>query len=335
MFRLKSIVMAATGAFLLAGVLFYGSYQSFLATPLAIETPGATFMLEHGTSYRRLVSRMQSLTWTDQGWQWRILGWRDANARALRAGEYRLETGLTPPQLLAKLASGDVIQHSLTVVEGWTFEQLRHAVMEHPVLTQTLSAADADSIMVAIGAPDLHAEGQFLPETYHFPRGTTDREFYARARNAMQRALDEVWQVKDLGLPLDDAYQVLILASIIEKETGLASERKQIGGVFVRRLQRGMRLQTDPTVIYGLGAGFDGDLRRADLRTDTPYNTYTRSGLPPTPISLPGRAALEAAVHPQAGETLYFVARGDGSHQFSESLEEHNRAVDRYQRGIQ
>jgi UPF0755 protein len=180
----------------------------------------------------------------------------------------------------------------------------------------------------------MYPEGWFLPETYHFPRGTSDLEFYARAHQAMRMALDAAWQVKDLGLPLAQPYDALVLASIIEKETGLASERKRIGGVFVRRLLARMRLQTDPTVIYGLGASFDGNLRRRDLRTDSPYNTYTRAGLPPTPISLPGRAALEAVLHPAPGGALYFVARGDGSHQFSETLEQHNQAVDRYQRGI-
>jgi UPF0755 protein len=335
MFRPKIVIIATLSLALIVAGALLRSYQVFLIRPIAIDAGGATLLLERGTSYRGLVQQLNDRGFSDGGWQWRFLGWLDDNARALKAGEYRLQSSLTPPRLLAKLASGEVIQYSLTIVEGWTFSELRHTVMENPVLQQTLAAAEPGMIMRAIGQDEVQAEGWFLPETYHFPRGTSDLEFYARAHQAMRTALDDAWQAKALGLPFEHPYEALILASIIEKETGLAIERDLIGGVFVRRLQTGMRLQTDPSVIYGLGAAFDGNLRRRDLRTDTPYNTYTRSGLPPTPISLPGRAALEAALHPGQGSALYFVARGDGSHQFSESLEQHERAVDRYQRGIQ
>ena len=318
---------------IVAGVLLR-SYQAFLTQPLTMGAGGAVLLLEHGASYQVLVQQLSYRGWSGRAWQWRVLAWLDDNAGRLKAGEYQLQPSLTPPELLAKLAGGEVIQYSLTIVEGWSFFELRHTVMEHPVLQQTLSSAGSDAIMTAIGQGGTRAEGWFLPETYHFPRGASDLEFYARAHQAMRAALAHAWQGRELGLPIESPYEALTLASIIEKETGLASERISIGGVFVRRLRARMRLQTDPTVIYGLGAAFDGNLRRRDLRADTPYNTYTRFGLPPTPISLPGRAALEAALHPGQGNALYFVARGDGSHQFSATLEQHNRAVDRYQRGV-
>jgi len=200
------------------------------------------------------------------------------------------------------------------------------------VLQHTLVATDADTVMTALGHPDMNPEGRFLPETYYFPRGTTDVDFLRRAYADMQAFLQQVWAQRDDGLPLKSPYEALTLASIVEKETGVAAERPQIAGVFVRRLKKGMKLQTDPTVIYGMGDRYDGDIRFRDLRTDTAYNTYTRFGLPPTPIAMPGKDAILAVLHPADGKALYFVSRGDGSHHFSSTLEEHNRAVDRYQR---
>ena len=335
MLKSRIVALSTVSLALIVAAALLSSYLAFLDRPLAIGSKGAILWLEHGTSYAGLVQQINDRGFSESNWQWRVLGWLNDDASALKAGEYQLQDGLTPPEFLRTMASGDVIQYSFTIVEGWTFAELRQTVMEHPVLQQTLVAATPEMIMSAIGQSGVFPEGWFLPETYHFPRGTSDQEFYARAHQAMRTALERAWQDRDLGLPIKQPYEALILASIIEKETGLASERVRIGGVFTRRLQSGMRLQTDPTVIYGLGAAFDGNLRRRDLRVDTPYNTYTRSGLPPTPISLPGRAALEAALHPGQDNALYFVARGDGSHQFSESLEQHNRAVDRYQRGIQ
>jgi UPF0755 protein len=250
----------------------------------------------------------------------------------VRAGEYQFPPRSTPREVMERLLSGEVVLHSLTIVEGWTFRQLQAAIAAHPAVRSTLGDLGGEAIMERLGMPDTHPEGWFLPETYRFPRGTTDIELLRLAHAAMRQALEVAWNQRQEGLPLETAYQALILASIIEKETGLAEERGQIAGVFVRRLQRGMRLQTDPTVIYGLGPDFEGRLRRVHLDTDTPWNTYTRHGLPPTPIALPGRAALLAAVQPLDGKTLYFVATGrpDGSHYFSETLEQHNRAVQRY-----
>jgi UPF0755 protein len=253
-------------------------------------------------------------------------------AGQVRAGEYRFPARSTPREVMARLVSGEVVLHSLTIVEGWTFRQMRAAIDAHPAVRVTLGDVPGEEIMARLGREGAHPEGWFLPETYRFPRGTTDLELMRIAHEAMRRALDAAWEKRRDPLPLQSPYEALILASIIERETGLAEERPEISGVFIRRLERGMRLQTDPTVIYGVGPDFEGRLRRVHLDTDTPYNTYTRAGLPPTPIALPGRASLEAAVQPREGRTLYFVATGrpDGSHTFSETLEQHNRAVQRY-----
>lgn len=254
----------------------------------------------------------------------------------LKAGEYRLEPGLTATGLLALVTSGRTVLHELRLVEGWTFAQALEAVRAHPALRQTADTADPQAVMAALGQAGLHPEGQLLPDTYHFARGTTDLAFLRRAFLAQQSVLGSEWPTRASGLPYQRPYEALILASIVEKETGLAAERPRIAGVFINRLQRRMRLQTDPTVIYGMGAAYRGNLRRKDLTTDSPYNTYTRRGLPPTPICLPGRAAITAALHPEATTALYFVARGDGSgaHVFSDTLAEHNAAVRDYLRNL-
>ena len=250
----------------------------------------------------------------------------------LRAGEYAIPKGSTAVAALDQIVRGDVVLHDLTIPEGWTFRQMLAAIHEHPAVSISLADADDAAIMKKLGHDGLHPEGRFFPDTYRFRRGTSDLELLSRSFDAMQGQLDEAWAARTPDTPLASADEALILASIIEKETSLDSERGQISGVFSRRLVKRMRLQADPTVIYGLGDSFDGDIRRADLRRDTPYNTYTRSGLPPTPIALPGRASLMAAVNPEPGNALYFMATGDGdgSHYFSATLEEHNKAVRRY-----
>jgi UPF0755 protein len=253
-------------------------------------------------------------------------------AQKVQSGEYEIPPALEPEGLLQLLISGRTRQYRLTVVEGWTFVELRRALEAHAAIDSRLAGADAAAVMTAIGAAGEHPEGRFLPDTYHFPRDTTDVEFLRRAYRAMGQALETVWAGRRPDLPLASPYQALILASIVEKETAMPEERRRIAGVFVRRLQRGMLLQTDPTVIYGI-QDFDGNIRRRDLHADTPYNTYTRRGLPPTPIALPGLASLRAVVDPAAGDALYFVSRGDGSHVFSATLDEHNRAVRKYQLG--
>ncbi len=255
--------------------------------------------------------------------------WQDADQR-LQAGEYRLEPGMTPRVFLERVVQGRVILHQLTVVEGWRFQEMLGALRAHAAVQST--GLETAALMAALGEPGQHPEGLFFPDTFRFARGTTELEILRRARDLMARQLEEIWASRQPGLPFDTPYEALILASIIERETGLDAERERVAGVFVRRLQRGMRLQTDPTVIYGLGDAFTDRLRRADLQRDTPYNTYTRHGLPPTPIALPGRRSLEAAVNPAEGDELFFVASGlgDGSHVFSVTLEEHNRAVALY-----
>jgi UPF0755 protein len=251
---------------------------------------------------------------------------------SLKAGEYQLTPGLTPIGLLDLLNSGNVLLHGITFIEGSTFADIRKLLAQSPDVRGEYAARSPEDIMRALGQPDLHPEGQFFPDTYRFPRNTTDIELLGMAFRRMQQELKTAWESRAKDLPLAGPYEALILASIIEKETALDTERAQIAGVFVERLRRGMRLQTDPTVIYGMMTAYDGNIRRADLLRDTPYNTYTRAGLPPTPIALPGLDSIRAAVQPQATGALFFVAtgNGDGSHYFSRTLAEHNAAVKRY-----
>jgi UPF0755 protein len=306
-------------------------YRAFEKRPILSEDEPLVLMLEAGTSYAGLVRELERRNLTKDPLWWRVLGWRlEAGAR-LQAGEYRVDPGMRPRELLQKVMAGRVVQYPFTIVEGWSFDQLRAAIAAEDRLKHTLEGLDDQQVMARLGHPEQHPEGRFLPETYHFTRGTPDIEILKRAYRDMAETLEAAWEARDTGLPYRNPDEVLVMASIIEKETAVPEERRRIAGVFVRRLQRGMRLQTDPTVIYGLGKGFDGNLRRGDLRRDNPYNTYTRGGLPPTPIAMPGRASIRAAVHPADGEALYFVSRGDGTHVFSETLEEHNRAVARYQ----
>lgn len=260
--------------------------------------------------------------------------WR-GGADSIVAGEYLLQPGMRPGELLDQLTRGDVLRHTLTVPEGWTFRQLLAAVRRHEKIVDTLPPdLDDEGIMVAIGRPGVHPEGRFFPDTYQFIAGTSDVALLRRAYDVMETQLQRVWAERALGLPLATPEEALILASIIEKETGAAEERGRIAGVFIRRLRLNMRLQTDPTVIYGLGEEYNGRLRTRDLRHDTPYNTYTRRGLPPTPIALPGAESLRAAVNPEDGDEIFFVSRGDGTHYFSSTLELHERAVRKYQLGM-
>ncbi|MEM7020216.1 MAG: endolytic transglycosylase MltG, partial [Pseudomonadota bacterium] len=249
----------------------------------------------------------------------------------IKAGEYQLPNGASPNRIMDIFIAGKSLEYSLVLVEGWTFRQVLDAVAAHSKLKQTLTGKSHREIMAALNQPDSHPEGRFFPDTYHFNTGMTDLEFLRRAYLKMEDELANAWSQRTEHLPLTSPEEVLILASLIEKETGQASERREIAGVFVRRLKKDMRLQTDPTVIYGLGEAYTGNLRKVDLQQDTPYNTYTRKGLPPTPIAMPGRAALQAAVNPASGSSLFFVARGDGSHKFSATLQAHECAVIEFQ----
>jgi len=317
-----------------AAVLAWRDVQSSLQAPLAIGAP-MVVDVPRGATLNGLLRDLERRGVLGSARQRAYLSWYarlNGQARSLKAGEYALAPGMRATDLTALLASGQVVLHELTLVEGWQFAQALDAVRAHPALAQTLPAEGAAAaLMAALGVPGQHPEGRFYPDTYRFPRGTTDVEFLRRAHRALARVLADEWAARAAGLPYATPDEALVMASIVERETGMVDERPEIAGVFVRRLQQRMRLQTDPSVIYGLGAAFDGNLRKRDLLADGPYNTYTRAGLPPTPICLPGRAAIHAALHPAAGKTLYFVARGDGSHEFSETFAEHDAAVRKYQ----
>ena len=332
---MRGLLFKLSGVLVLVGCMVAGwfayEYQAFLRTPLSVGDQPQVIDIAPGSSLTQIATQLQErgLIGRYYLFVWAVRA--SGKGQTLKAGEYRIEPDLTPPGLIDLLVSGRVVQHPFTIVEGWRFAELRAELRQAPRLTHTLDDADDAEVMVRIGAAGQHPEGRFLPDTYHFPAGTTDTAFLRRAHRAMQQVLDDEWQARSKDLPLDSPEDALILASIIEKETGVAMERGAIAGVFVRRLQRGMRLETDPTVIYGVGQSFDGNLTRAHLRTDTAYNTYTRYGLPPTPIALPGRAAIHAALHPEQGDALYFVARGDGTHQFSATYAEHRKAVVEFQ----
>jgi UPF0755 protein len=264
-------------------------------------------------------------------WLWFRVSGQD---RAIKAGSYEISPDMSPRRVLNMLARGEESLKTVTLVEGWTFKQFKQALAKSEALKNTSQALSDAEIMAQLGRPGMHPEGRFYPDTYTYAKGSTDLAVMQRALKAMDRQLAKVWTQKPPNLPISNPDELLTLASIVEKETGRASDRPLIAAVFHNRLKIGMRLQTDPTVIYGLGDSFDGNLRRIDLRTDTPYNTYTRAGLPPTPIAMPGKAALLAAIHPAPSNALYFVAKGDGTSHFSQSLNEHNNAVNKYQRGI-
>ena len=326
-------LMLAALALTLGPALYmvYADYRAFLDTPLGPPAAGWVLDVKPGMGSGGVARELRR-----QPGVLRSALYLEAYARLsglasrLKVGEYAISPGLTPRGLIDQIAAGRVIQYSLTVVEGWTFRQLRQALAAHPKIAHTLSETSDAEVMTRLGRSGKHPEGKFFPETYHFPAGTTDEAFLKRALTTMDRQLADAWSRRAPDLPLRDPEQALVLASILEKETGLAAERPEIAGVFIRRLRKGMPLQADPTVIYGLGSTFDGDLRRQDLTTDTPYNTYTRKGLPPTPIALPSTSALNAAVQPAPGDALYFVASGQGGHIFSATLEAHNRAVQQY-----
>jgi UPF0755 protein len=304
-----------------------------LNAPLAI-ADAEWLRVPSGTAFWRVSAELGERGLLEAPWLLATYARFTGEATRVRAGEYQLTAGITPLTLLAKLVRGDVYLHQFTIVEGLRFADVLVALRAHPAIAA--SDLDGAALMSALGAADVHPEGQFFPDTYRFPLGTSDVAVLRLAHDALVARLAAAWSNRDANLLLKTDYEALILASIIEKETSLASERRLIAGVFHERLRRNMRLQTDPTVIYGLGAAFDGNLRRQDLERDTPYNTYTRAGLPPTPIALPGAGSIEAAVSPQITGAVYFVATGlgDGSHYFSATLEEHARAVRDYPRRL-
>ncbi|MEW7973099.1 MAG: endolytic transglycosylase MltG [Candidatus Thiodiazotropha endolucinida] len=306
-------------------------YDGFVNKSLNLPEEGVNYILHPGMTVRSLAEDLQQRGMLEKPMLLRFIARWQGQASKLKAGEYYLPTGTTPPKLLEILSSSQVVQYALTIIEGWTFDQLMAAIRRDPVLEHSLKEVTNDQVMQHLGLDDLHPEGRFYPDTYHFPRGTTDAAFLKRAYKRMESVLEQAWQQRKKQLPLKSPYEALILASIIERETGIPEERGKIAGVFTRRLKRGMLLQTDPTVIYGMGESYNGNIRKRDLTRDTPYNTYLHKGLTPTPIAMPSGAAIRAALNPEEGNSLYFVATGDGGHYFSSTLEEHNKAVRKYQ----
>lgn len=321
------VVAVLTGA-AMAGIVAWR-----LHAPVTL--PGGSpveFELTPGTSLKGTAAELARRGLVDEPELFVLAGRLLGRAGAIKAGHYQITRPHSPLELLDKITRGDVTLAEITFIEGWTFRQLRAALDQHPDLRHETAALNESQLLAAIGASAPSLEGLFFPDTYFFSKGSSDLEVLRRAYRTMQEHLNQAWAERRPGLPLGDPYQALILASIVEKETGRESDRTMVAGVFVNRLRLGMRLQSDPTVIYGMGSSFDGNLRKKDLVDNTPFNTYTRDGLPPTPIALPGRASLQAVTRPAETKALYFVARGDGTSEFSDSLADHNRAVNRYQR---
>jgi len=316
---------------MLLGYVLWQQYQTFLLSPMILNKASVTITIQRGSSFDAMVRSLaeQGISTNVDFMRW--YGRTENSASQIKAGKYTFNAAPTPVDFLRRIIKGDVDHYAITIVEGWSFTQMMDTLSKNKDIKNTLDGLDADQIMAKLDLPGEHPEGRFLPDTYFYIDDTSDINLLNRALIASRDFLNNAWTMRDKNLPLKTSYEALILASIIEKETGIAQERAEIAGVFTRRLQIGMRLQTDPTVIYGMGDLYKGNIRRRDLKKDTPYNTYTRYGLPPTPIALPGRAAILAALHPAGGKALYFVAKGDGSHQFSATLQEHNRAVAKYQ----
>ena len=317
-----------------AAAAFWSGMRS-LDTPLRL-TAATRFKVPSGASFARVATELAAQGIVAQPRAWILYARWTGLAPAVKAGEYEIQPGITPRELLTKMVNGQVLLHSITIVDGWRLQDILDALRRNPDIAslpeQTALPVQAANIMTKLGAPGTDAEGQFLPETYRFISGTTDIELLRQAHAALVRELDAAWTDRDPDLPLHNANELLIMASIVQKESGLPQELAKIAGLYLHRLGIGMRLQADPTVIYGLGERYDGDIHTVDLRTDGPYNTYTRAGLPPTPIALAGAAAIRATAHPEKTDAIYFVAstKGDGSHVFSATLEQHNAAVAAY-----
>ncbi len=334
--RLLIAGAAVTGVLTLALAVAAMQAHQYLNTPVNAGTDGVPYTIQPGASLHAVSEELAAAGVTSRPLILRAYGRWLGVAGSIQAGDYLIRPGTTPAELLQQFASGDVQLYSFTIVPGWNHWELLQALQANEFVEATLTDEDWAALLEDLGAEAGHPEGLFLPETYRFPRSSTDRDILAQAYELMQGVLAEEWPGRDEELPISTPYEALILASIIEKETARADERPRISGVFTRRLQTRMRLQTDPTVIYGIGPSFNGNITRKDLRTDTPYNTYTRGGLPPTPIAMPGRAAIHAALHPADGDELFFVATGlgDGSHAFSVTKEEHDAAVAEYLRRL-
>lgn len=327
--RVLSIALLLGAATIGAGVW---QVQRFMASEVSVPTNGIEFDIPNGSAFASVTQNLVEKGVIDNDRWFRIYARWSGKASAVQAGDYLIQPGATPASILQQFTSGAVRLYSFTIIEGWNHRDLLNALHANELITASMSEEDWPGLLADLGAVATHPEGLFLPETYRFPRNTSDRELLRQAYSLMQEVLAEEWRARDATTAVKSPYEALVLASIVEKETARADERARIAGVFTRRLEKGMRLQTDPTVIYGIGPAFNGNLTRRDLRTDTPYNTYTRNGLPPTPIAMPGRAAIRSALNPASGKALYFVATGlgDGSHRFSATKSEHDAAVAEY-----
>ena len=304
--------------------------KDYANKPLSQNQEEVQFVVESGMHFQQITQKLVDHNLVKEVLPWKVFGRLSGAGNSIKAGEYTLKTNLSPVQLLNKLIKGQTVQFSLTVIEGWTFQQMWEHVLKHEKIKQTANSQEELLEMLAI---ESHPEGRFYPDTYNFPSGTSNVDFFQRAFNYMDEVLEEEWSSRPEETPLQTPEEVLTLASIIEKETSVDSERELVAAVFITRLRKGMKLQTDPTVIYGMGDSYDGNIRRKDLKTDTPYNTYVHKGLPPTPIALPSRASIAAALHPADSEVLFFVSKGDGTHHFSKTYKEHREAVIKYQLG--
>ena len=324
------IVFLSTVLPLIVFFFIYSEYKSFLGTPLNISTD-IYFSIEKGSNFNDLSKKLKSYHIIDKTYYLNFYGRVTGYSKEIKSGEYYLTPGLSPIELVSIFVSGDVVQHSITLLEGWNITKMLSAISSNNILKQRLKNHSSQSLLSQLDINRSNPEGLFFPDTYYFVRGTTDIELLKRAYERQNMILKEEWRGRSENLPYANEYEALIMASIIEKETALPSERAVIAGVFIRRLQNKMRLQTDPTVIYAMGEEYKGNIRKKDLNIDSPYNTYRYFGLPPSPIALIGREAIHAALHPEKGESLYFVAKKDGSHYFSKTLEEHNSAVRKYQ----
>ncbi len=316
---------------LFSAIVLVGAASYYFLKPMPLPHTPLEFSLKAGSSLKSAAAQMKQAGVLENAFAFELLGRGLGKAAQIKYGNYQLEKATSQFELLDIISSGRTEQSQMTIIEGITFSQLRTQLNSHPGLRHDSASLSESELLRRIGAAEPVAEGLFFPDTYNFASGSSDLAVLKRAYQTMQRHLQESWNTRDANLPFESPYQALILASIVEKETGQPSDRPMIASVFINRLQKNMRLQTDPTVIYGMGAKFDGNLHKKDLQQDSLYNTYTRAGLTPTPIALPGLAALQAVLHPAPSKALYFVARGDGSSQFSESLVEHNNAVNRYQ----
>lgn len=326
----KIFFFISVAIFIFAIALFF-QFSQFRAQPINLKTESIVFEIKPGSNIKTIAKDLRDQSLIEDHWLLIILAKLEGVETKIKAGEYRLKPDMTPMALLDEFVNGSPVQYQHTIIEGRSFKEMRASIYQNDVLLKTTEDMTGKEIMTLLGQPDMHPEGQFLPDTYSFPKGTSDVQFMKRAHQSMQKVLQDEWQKRDKNLPLETPYEALILASIIEKETGAAHERPLIASAFIQRLKKNMKLQTDPTIIYGMGDEYQGDIRYKDLRKDTPYNTYIHRGLTPTPIAMPGKLAIQAALHPADSKAIYFVSKGDGTHYFSETLQEHNKAVRKYQ----